>query len=104
MTNIWYRSTLFKKVCLSQYLGLFWYVQRTEFHVLEFWAYSVFNIRPFAKFPYDAQHMKKALTQFTDNIGPDQHAHPCSLFWVFSIHRHILQYPLILYADNEGPD
>ena len=42
--------------------------------------------------------------QFTDNVDPDQRVHLCSLFWAFSGHQHILQYPLILSADNEGPD
>ena len=42
--------------------------------------------------------------QIANNIGPDQHAHLCSLMVVFSVRRHILQYPMILYADNEGPD
>ena len=35
---------------------------------------------------------------------PDEPAYPCSLIWTFSVCRHILQYPLILSADNEGPD
>ena len=26
------------------------------------------------------------------------------LIWTFSVHQHILHYPLILEADNEGPD
>ena len=50
------------------------------------------------------QHMKSAFMQFVDNVGPDQHAHPCSVIWAFSVRRHMLQYPLILQADNEGPD
>ena len=33
--------------------------------------------------------------QFVDNVGPDQCEHPCSLIWVFTVHRNILQYPLI---------
>ena len=36
----------------------------------------------------DAQYTKKALTQFADNGGSDQHAHPCSLTWAFSVRRH----------------
>ena len=27
---------------------------------------------------FDAQHTKKALIQFTDRVGPDQHVHPYS--------------------------
>ena len=53
---------------------------------------------------FETQLTKKALIQFADNIVPDQHIHPCSLMLAFSVRRHILQYPLILYADNEGPD
>ena len=41
---------------------------------------------------------------FADNIGPDQHVHLCSLIWAVSVCLHIIQYPLILLADNEGPD
>ena len=48
--------------------------------------------------------VKKALTQFADNVRLDQHAHLYSLVWAFSIPRHILQYLLSLLADNEGPD
>ena len=36
--------------------------------------------------------------------GPDEHAHPCSLICTFSVRRQILQYQLILQADNEGID
>ena len=42
--------------------------------------------------------------QLADNVGPDQHAHTWCLIWTFSVRRHKLQYPLILHADNEGPD
>ena len=41
---------------------------------------------------------------FADNVGPDQRAHLCSLIWAFSVHRHTLQYPLLLLAGNDGPD
>ena len=44
---------------------------------------------------YDAQHTKRALMLFGDNIGSDQHAHLCSLILAFSVCQHILQYPLI---------
>ena len=27
----------------------------------------------------DVQHTKKAIMHFADNVGPDQHAYPCSL-------------------------
>ena len=33
---------------------------------------------------------------------PDELAHQYNLKWTFSVCRHILQYPLIMYADNEG--
>ena len=39
---------------------------------------------------------EKALMQFADIIGPDQRVYLCSLIWVFSVCRHILQYPLVL--------
>ena len=48
--------------------------------------------------------LKGLFMQFADNVGPDQHAHLCSLIWAFSVCRHILLYPLILYVDNEDPD
>ena len=41
---------------------------------------------------------------YANSLGPGEHAHPCSLIWTFSVCRHILQYPLILSADNAGPD
>ena len=28
---------------------------------------------------YDVQYTKRTLMQFADNVGPDQHAHSCSL-------------------------
>ena len=37
-----------------------------------------------------------ALMPYANIEGPDQHAHPCSLIMVFSVRRHIQQYPLIL--------
>ena len=46
--------------------------------------------------PYDEQHKKKALIQFEDYTGPDQHVHLISLILAFSVRRHILQYSLIL--------
>ena len=52
----------------------------------------------------DAQRGKKALMPYANGEDPDEHAHPYSLFWTFSVHQHILQYPLILQADNKGPD
>ena len=45
---------------------------------------------------YDAQHGKKALMPYANSEGPDEHVHPYSLIWTFSVLRHILQYPLIL--------
>ena len=42
--------------------------------------------------------------QFADKVGPDECAYLCSLIWAFSVRQHILQYSLILKADNEGPD
>ena len=36
--------------------------------------------------------------------GAGERAHLCSLIWTFSVHRHILQYPLILQVDNKGPE
>ena len=42
--------------------------------------------------------------QFADSVGPDQSEHLSSLIWEFSVRLHILQYPLILKADNEGLD
>ena len=47
-------------------------------------------------FENDAQCMKRALMHFADNVGPDYHAHLCSLIWAFSVRQHILQYSLIL--------
>ena len=47
---------------------------------------------------------KKALKPNANSEGPDERVHPCSLVWTFSVHRHKLQYPLILQADNKGPD
>ena len=33
-----------------------------------------------------------------------KNAHPCSPIGTFCVRLHILQYPLLLRADNEGPD
>ena len=52
---------------------------------------------------YDAQTTKRALMHFADNIGPDQHEHLYSLILTFSVCQHILQQPLILSVDKEGP-
>ena len=52
---------------------------------------------------YDGTH-EKALMPLADNVGPDQRAYLCSLIWAFSARRHVLQYPLIMQAGNEGPD
>ena len=41
---------------------------------------------------------------YANSDGKDQHSHPYSLIWTFSVRRHIIQYLLILVADNEGPD
>ena len=41
---------------------------------------------------------------YANSECPDQRVHPCSLIWTFSVLRYILQYPLILSADNEGSD
>ena len=35
---------------------------------------------------YDVQSMKRALIQFADNVGSDQHAHRCSQIRAFSVH------------------
>ena len=45
---------------------------------------------------FDAQRTKRTLMHFAGNVDPDQRAHLCSLIWTLSVHRHILQYPLIL--------
>ena len=45
-----------------------------------------------------------ALIHFADKVSPDQRANLCSLICAFSVRRHILQFPLVLYADSEGPD
>ena len=55
-------------------------------------------------FSYDAQRGKKALMHYANSEDQDQHEHLCSLIWTFSVPRHILQYPLILLADNGDPD
>ena len=52
----------------------------------------------------DGQHGKKALMLYVNSKGPGECTHPGSLMSKFSFHCHILQFPLILYADNEGPD
>ena len=62
------------------------------------------NTRKWALMPYDAQDGKKALMPYANSEDPDKFAHPCSLIWTFSVCRHILQYLLILLADNAGPD
>ena len=36
---------------------------------------------------YDAQHRKRALMQFADNVGPDQCVLLCSLILAFSVCR-----------------
>ena len=41
---------------------------------------------------------------YVNSEGPGKRAHPCRLIWAFSVLRHILQYPMILLADNEGLD
>ena len=47
-------------------------------------------------FTYDAQHRKRDLMSCSNSKCADQHAHSCSLTWVFSVHRHIPEYPLIM--------
>ena len=47
---------------------------------------------------------KKARMPYANSEIPDEPAHPCSLICTFSVRRHILQYQLILLANNEGPD
>ena len=42
--------------------------------------------------------------RFADNVDPDQRANLSNLIWAVFVCRQILQYPLILKADNEGPD
>ena len=44
----------------------------------------------------DAQCTKRALVQFTDNVGPDQRVHLYSVICAFSVRRNILPYPVIL--------
>ena len=39
---------------------------------------------------------KKALMPYANSEGPNEHAHPCSLIWTFSVRRRILHYPSIL--------
>ena len=41
---------------------------------------------------------------YANSQGPDERAHSCGLIWTFSVRRHILQYTLIMVADNKGPD
>ena len=41
---------------------------------------------------------------YVSSEGQDEPAHPCSLICAFSFCRHVLQYPLILLAENEGQD
>ena len=57
--------------------------------------------------------VKWSILLFTPSKGYDakrgerdliSYANMCSLIWTFSVRRHILQYPFILLADNEGPD
>ena len=36
--------------------------------------------------------------------GPDELVHPCSIIWTFSLLLYVLQCPLILCTDNDGPD
>ena len=52
----------------------------------------------------DAQRGKKTLMPYANSESRDEHANQCRLLWTFSVCRHILQYPLILKGDNEGPD
>ena len=53
---------------------------------------------------YVSCNLKRVFMDFADNVGPDQHAHLCSLIWAFSDHQHILPNPLILKLDHKGPD
>ena len=53
---------------------------------------------------YDARGWKYALMPYANSEAQDKRAHPRILIWSFSVHRHIPQYPLILYAGNESPD
>ena len=56
----------------------------------------------YSKKTYDAE-LTNALMHFAVNVGPGHSVHLCSLIWAFSVHLHLLQFPLILYADD-GPD
>ena len=58
---------------------------------------------PYAIYAQDGK-MPLCEQPYAYSEGPDECAHPCSLIWTFSVHRHILQYPLILLADKVSPD
>ena len=51
---------------------------------------------------FDVQRGKRVLMPYATREGPDERACPCSLIWTLSVRW--LQYPLILWAGNEGPD
>ena len=52
----------------------------------------------------DAQRGKKTRLPNVNSEDPSEGAYPCSQIWNFSVRRHTLQYPLILYEDNEDTD
>ena len=47
---------------------------------------------------------KKALIAYANREGPDSSAHPYCLVLAVSVRALILQFLLILLADNAGPD
>ena len=103
-------------------LGSFWIVKYTKFLHADNGDWSDCPGRQTDKslrwaymsegtFPHVSAHFiiwckfgKKALMSYAKSEGPDKHAHPCSVILAFSVRRHVLQYLLILKADNKGPN
>ena len=45
-----------------------------------------YRVSSLSSISYNVQHMKSALMQFADKVGPDQRAHLCSLIWTLDIY------------------
>ena len=47
---------------------------------------------------------QKSVFEHEQNANSDHSAHAQSIIRAFALHSYILKYPMILFADSEGPD
>ena len=73
-------------------------LQNSNKKVILYYLITIINIVDILMYKIHIMHKvgKRTLCHYVNREGPDEHSHLCSLIWTFSVHRHILQYPLIL--------